>query len=98
MSDWKYFQVIERFESNDFDVSPYEILIDDSSLNGEPISGACLSADGNWVCVPVRNEEAELMTGQYEYRPQCFEVRGVFSMWVSNQSMAYRVEVRLLRA
>ena len=97
MSDWRYHQVIKTLEDKGLILDEYEVLIDDSSLNGEPISGVSLSKDENWVCLPVHDEEAEMMTGQYEYRPQCFEVMVHCQMWVSNNSMAYQVDVRLLR-
>lgn len=98
MSDWRYFQVVEAMEAKGIDIGNYEILIDGSSLNGELISGVSISSDENWVCVPVHDEEAEMMTGQYEYRPQCFEVVARYEMWVSNGSMANRVEIRFLRS
>lgn len=96
--DWRYDQVAETLRQKDIDLSRYEILIDGSSLNGELICGASISQCGNWVCLPVHDEDAEIMTGEYCYRPQCFEVMSHFRMWVSNDSMAYQVDVRLLRS
>lgn len=97
MSDWRYFQVVETLEAKGVDLSKYDVLIEESSLNGEPISGVCISSDGNWACLPVHDEEGEEISGEYMYRPQCFEVMVHYNMWVSNDSMAYRVDVRLLR-
>ena len=95
--DWRYPQVVEALESQDIDPSKYDILIDESSFNGEPISGVCLSSDGRYVCLPVHDEEGEMLTCDYQYRPQCFEVVACYVTWCSNGSMSYKVEVRVLR-
>lgn len=95
--DWRHEQIVKRLAEQGIDTTGFSILIDDTVLNGELISGACLSADNRFVCVPVHDEALEAAVGEFCYRPQCFEVMGEYDTFVSNGTMAMRTQIRLLR-
>jgi len=97
MLDWKHLQIMQRCAEQGVSTDGYSVLIDSSVLNGEQIEGVCFSTDKRFVCVPVHDEELEAMSGQYCYRPQCFEVVAQFETWVSNGTMSFRVLVSLLK-
>lgn len=95
--DWRHEQIVKRLAGQGIETTGFSILIDDTVLNGEPIEGACLSADGRFVCVPVHDEAMEVATGEFCYKPQCFEVVGAYETFCSNGAMAYSTQIRLLR-
>ena len=97
MLDWKYLQIMQRCTEQGISTDGYSVLIDSSVLNGEQIEGVCFSADKRFVCVPVHDEELEAMSGQYCYRPQCFEIVEQFETWVYNGSTSFYVQISLLK-
>ncbi len=100
--DWKYEQVAKRLREAQINIDDKRILINASSLDGEPISGVSFSKDERWVCVPVSDEYAlnfidSSNNEKYPYKPQCFEVVESYSTYLSNGVMSYLTEIRLLR-
>jgi len=97
MEDWRYEQIIKRFAENGINISDFNILIDNNSLNGEFINGVCFSSDGKFVCIPIHDEQTEVAIGEYCYRPQCFEIIGTYETFCSNGTMAFRTQITLIR-
>ncbi len=100
--DWKYGQAVKRLREAQINIDDRHILINASSLDGEPVDGLSFSQDGRWVCIPVFDESAlnfigNLKDDKYPYKPQCFEIVEGYSTYLSNGEMSYLTEIRLLR-
>lgn len=63
---------------------------------GEPISSYSESKDERWVCVPVEDEEMEIIFGEYIYKPKCFEVRHRLTTYLSNGYISILTDVWIL--
>lgn len=63
---------------------------------GNIVDGFTESKDERWICIPVEDEELEILTGEYMYKPQCFEVRHKMKTWLSNGSMTVLTTVWIL--
>ena len=64
-------------------------------LESEEISGFTESKDGKFICVPVYDEEANVIIGEFNYRPQCFEVAEKYETYLSDGYMSILTNVWL---
>jgi len=77
MKKW-YLELRDRLRKENINIEDKHLLtlgIDGCCLNGDHISGISFSKDRRWVCLPMYNEEFDIMSdGEYRFSPQCFEV------------------------
>lgn len=91
-------EIKKRCKEQGIDIADKRILISRYGiyLDGESIDGYTESKDGRFICVPVYDDERSNMTGQYEYKPQCYEIADKFSTYLSNGYMSTLSTIWLL--
>lgn len=76
----------------DIDVSKYNILLDNKTLDGVAIASFTLSQDERWMCIPVE-EETEY---GIQNIPMCFEVAAKCECYLPSGSLVKLVRGWLL--
>lgn len=95
----KWFEEIRtRCKEQDIDTNDCYILLARNEIwfNEEKVTGVAESKDGRWICIPVYDDEASNVYGDYVYSPQCFEVKEKLTTYLSNGSMNTLTTVWLL--
>lgn len=93
MTDYEI--VLERFKKQNIDVQDKDIIIN-GVLNGAYRVDYTFSDDMQWICIPVVDEEWSVMTGEYQYKPKCFQVESMYETFLGNE-MLRRSEVIILK-
>lgn len=91
-------EIENRCKNQGIDTSDCYIMFARNQIwfNGECITGVSESKDGRWVCIPVYNDEASNVYGDYVYSPQCFEVKEKLTIYLSNGTISTLTTVWLL--
>lgn len=91
-------EIKERCKKQNIDVEDCHILfaMNRFYFDGEEITGCSESKDEKWVCIPMYDDELSMVSGEYEYSPQCFEVKQKMTTYLSNGSMWSLVTIWLL--
>ena len=89
-------QIFKKIEDNNINMDDRFILIDNSLFQGQRVE-VSISDDEKQVCLPVLDEEATDIFGEYCYKPKVFKIESEYECWTSNGSMMTKRNVKLLK-
>lgn len=83
-------EIRDRCKKNNIDIDDCYVMFNrcgETFFCGHKIPDYAESTDERWICIPVEDEDVEIVHGDYSYKPKCFEIRHKLSTYLSNGIM-----------